>query len=93
MTAAPGHRHRSLVALGLRPGMKVRFRRDPSDRWKPARVERVERDGSLGLRDHKGAALSIPVELVEVETRGRRGAWTWERVVDRAAREEQLQLF
>ena len=82
-----------LVMLGLRAGMKVRYRREPSDRWKPARVELVEADGSLRLRDPKGAALSIPVELVEVSTRGPRGAWTWEPVLDRAAREEQLQLF
>lgn len=82
-----------LVVLGLRAGMKVRFRREPTDRWKPARVERIERDGSLGLRDPKGAALSIPVELVEVSTRGPRGAWRWETVLERAAREEQLSLF
>ena len=82
-----------LVRLGLAAGMKVRFRRVPSDRWKPATVECVEKDGSLGLRDAKGAARAIPVELVEVATRGPRGAWTWERVVDRAAREEQLTLF
>jgi hypothetical protein len=82
-----------LVRLGLTAGMRVRFRREPSDRWKLAKVECVERDGSLGLRDEKGAARAIPVELVEVQTRGPRGARTWERVVDRAAREEQLQLF
>jgi hypothetical protein len=82
-----------LVQLGLRPGMKVRFRRDPHDRWKIARVDGVEKDGSLALRDEKGAARAIPVELVEVATRGPRGAHTWERVLDRAAREEQLQLF
>ena len=82
-----------LVRLGLAAGMKVRFRREPSDRWKLARVERIERDGSLGLRDEKGASRAIPVELVEVETRGPRGARTWEAVVDRAAREEQLSLF
>jgi hypothetical protein len=82
-----------LVVLGLRAGMKVRFRRDPNDRWKRARVELIEPDGSLRLRDEKGASLSIPVELVEVETRGPRGAWTWEAVLERAAREEQLSLF
>ena len=82
-----------LVRLGLSAGMRVRFRREPTDRWQLARVECVERDGSLGLRDQKGGARAIPVELVEVQTRGPRGAKTWERVVDRAAREEQLQLF
>jgi hypothetical protein len=82
-----------LVELGLAAGMRVRFRRDPNDRWKLAVVERVERDGSLGLRDSKGASRAIPVELVEVETRGPRGAKTWEPVTERAARNEQLKLL
>jgi hypothetical protein len=82
-----------LVALGLAAGMRVRFRREPTDRWKLARVERVERDGSLGLRDEKGASRAIPIELVEVETRGPRGARTWEPVAERAARNEQLKLL
>lgn len=82
-----------LVALGLAPGMRVRFRRAPTDRWKLATIERVEKDGSLGLRDPKGASRAIPVELVEVETTGPRGAKTWEPVADRAARAEQLKLL
>ena len=82
-----------LVALGLAAGMRVRFRRDPSDRWKLAVVERVEKDGSLGLRDGKGASRAIPIELVEVETRGPRGAKAWEPVTERAARNEQLKLL
>lgn len=81
------------MALGLAAGMRVRFRREPTDRWRFATVERVEKDGSLGLRDDKGASRAIPLELVEVEHRGPRGARTWEPVVDRAAREEQLGLF
>ena len=82
-----------LVALGLAPGMKVRFRRQPTDRWCPAVVERVEKDGSLGLRDPKGASRAIPIELVEVETKGPRGAKAWEPVTERAARTEQLKLL
>jgi hypothetical protein len=82
-----------LVELGLSRGMRVRFRRDPSDRWQLATVEQVERDGSLGLRDGKGASRAIPVELVEVETRGPRGAKAWEPVTERAARNEQLKLL
>lgn len=82
-----------LVELGLAAGMRVRFRRDPADRWLLAVVEQIERDGSLGLRDHKGASRAIPVELVEVETRGPRGAKTWEPVLERAARNEQLKMF
>ena len=83
----------SLAALGLAPGDPVRFRRNARSRWRPATVERVERDGSLGLRDQKGAARAIPVELVEVATTGPRGARTWEPVTDRAARTEQLKLL
>ena len=82
-----------LIRLGLAAGMRVRFRRDPADHWRFAVVERVEKDGSLGLRDQKGGSRAIPIELVEVETRGPRGAWTWEPVTERAAREEQLKMF
>ena len=82
-----------LVALGLAAGMRVRFRRDQNDRWKLAVVERVEKDGSLGLRDGRGASRAIPIELVEVETRGPRVAKAWEPVAERAARTEQLKLL
>lgn len=83
----------SLAALGLAAGMRVRFRRDPTRRWQPAVVERREADGSLGLRDGRGASRAIPLELVEVETTGPRGARAWEPVVERAARTEQLRLL
>jgi hypothetical protein len=83
----------SLEALGLRPGLRVRFRRDPTKRWHLAVLERREADGSLGLRDGRGAARAIPLELVEVETSGPRGARTWEPVAERAARTEQLRLL
>lgn len=82
-----------LVELGLARGMRVRFRRDPHDRWSLAIVEHVEKDGSLGLRDNKGASRAIPVDLVEVETHGPRGARSWEPVTERAARNEQLKLL
>lgn len=83
----------SLEALGLAPGMAVRFRRKDGNRWRTAVVERVERDGSLGLRDERGAARAIPLELVEVATVGPRGARTWEPALERAARTEQLRLL
>ena len=83
----------SLESLGLAAGMRVRFRRANAIRWHLGTVERVERDGSLGLRDQKGAARAIPMELVEVATTGRRGARTWEPVLERAARTEQLRLL
>jgi hypothetical protein len=83
----------SLAALGLAAGMPARFRRSSTSRWRLATVERIERDGSLGLRDERGAARAIPLEQVEVATTGPRGARTWEPVVDRAARTEQLRLL
>lgn len=83
----------SLEHLGLAPGTAVRFRRRATGRWRAATVERVERDGSLGLRDAKGAARAIPLELVEVLTTGPRGAKAWEPVTERAARTEQLRLL
>ena len=52
----------SLEALGLAPGMRVRFRRDPTRRWQAAVLERREADGSLGLRD--GRALDDPAVAI-----------------------------
>jgi hypothetical protein len=83
----------SLEALGLAPGTAARFRRSDAGRWHRATVERVERDGSLGLRDAKGAARAIPLEQVEVATVGPRGARAWEPALERAARTEQLRLL
>jgi hypothetical protein len=91
--SSPGRNTDDLVVLGLRPGTAVRFRRRPGDRWQPAVVERVERDGSLGLRDGRGASRAIPLDLVEVAVRGPRGARSWEPAVAVAARTEQLGLF
>jgi hypothetical protein len=83
----------ALESLGLAPGMTVRFRRSGGTRWRTATVERVERDGSLGLRDAKGAARAIPLAMVEVATTGPRGARTWEPALERAARTEQMKLL
>lgn len=82
-----------LAALGLRRGDRVRFRRREGGRWHEATVERLERDGSLGLRDGRGAARSIPLERLEVRTTGPRGATTWEPGPERAARTEQMRLL
>ncbi len=82
-----------LAALGLRPGDRVRFRRRDGSRWHEAAVERVERDGSIGLRDAKGAARALPLDRLEVRTTGPRGATTWEPCSERAARTEQMRLL
>jgi hypothetical protein len=83
----------SLAELGLQAGDAVRFRRSEGERWKSATVQRRERDGSLGLQDGKGASRAIAIELVEVRTKGPRGATVWEPVVERAARTEQMRLI
>jgi hypothetical protein len=83
----------ALVAVGLRPGDRVRYRRNEGGRWHEATVERRERDGSVGVRDERGAARALPLERLEVRTQGPRGATVWESVVDRATRTEQLDLF
>ena len=82
-----------LAALGLRPGDRVRFRHRDGGRWHEAVVERVERDGSIGLRDAKGAARALPLDRLEVRTTGPRGATTWEPCPERAARTEQMRLL
>ncbi len=78
-----------LSELGLEPGQAVRFRRRRNERWKDAVVVRRERDGSIGLRDGKGAARSIPISCIEVPAAGRRGGAVWEPLT---TREGQAQL-
>lgn len=82
-----------LVAIGLRKGDRVRFRRADDEHWKQAAVMRRERDGSIGLRDENGASRAIAMELIEVRTQGPRGGVVWESLVDRAGRTEQLRLL
>jgi hypothetical protein len=83
----------ALLEVGLRPGDRVRFRRTEGGAWKEARVERRERDGSVGVRDDRGASRAITVERLQVRTTGPRGGTTWEAVVDRAERDEQLGMW
>jgi hypothetical protein len=82
-----------LTSIGLRKGDRVRFRRATDEHWKEAEVMRRERDGSIGLRDDKGASRAIAIDLVEVRTVGPRGGAVWEPVAERAARDEQLKLL
>jgi hypothetical protein len=82
-----------LRALGVEPGQRVRFRRQAGGRWHEGVATRLEKDGSVGLVDGKGAARAIPVDRLEVCRPGRRGAVRWEALAEVAAREEQLGLF
>jgi hypothetical protein len=83
----------ALLEIGLRVGDRVRFRRTDGGSWKEARVERRERDGSVGVRDSRGAARAITVDRLEVRSRGPRGGVIWEAVADRAERDEQLGMW
>ncbi|NLV56628.1 MAG: hypothetical protein GXY13_13555 [Acidimicrobiales bacterium] len=83
----------SLLDVGLHVGDVVRFRPRPGARWQEATVERRERDGSIGVRDAKGAARALTADRLEVPTVGPRGARTWEPLTARAEREVQLDLF
>jgi hypothetical protein len=83
----------NLLDLGLKVGEPARFRRRDNERWKEATIVRLERDGSIGLRDAKGASRAVPMQLVEVRATGPRGGRGWEPLADRANRVEQLDLF
>jgi hypothetical protein len=83
----------ALLAVGLRPGDRVRYRRPGGGSWEEGRVERRERDGSVGVRDAKGAARAIPLDRLQVRTTGPRGGVVWEAVAERAARDEQLGIW
>ena len=82
-----------LAAFGLRSGEAVRFRRTGRGRWRRGRLERIERDGSIGVRDDKGAARALPAGVVEVAATGPKGAATWEPLLERMTRGDQLELF
>ena len=83
----------SLDDLGLQPGEQVRFRRPDRARWQLGRIAGREADGSVRITDGDGAARAVPLHLIEVKRRGRRGALGWEALAERAARTEQLGLL
>lgn len=82
-----------LAELGLDEGDPVRYRRGDTGRWRDAKVVRREADGSLGVRDAKGALRALRLDQVEVRTTGPRGGVVWEPLPERAARTEQMGLF
>lgn len=83
----------TLDDLNLRAGDRVRFQRTSGSAWLEAKVVGVERDGSVALRDAKGAARSIAPHRLEVQVRSRRGALSWVPVLEHASRTTQLTLF
>jgi len=91
--SGPATDHSGLTSLGLSPGEPVRWRPSEAGRWQLGLVTRRERDGSVGVTDHRGLARSFPVQRLEVGCAGPRGAPRWEPLVERAARSEQLRLL
>jgi hypothetical protein len=83
----------ALLEVGLRPGDRVRFRRVEGGAWNEAKVERRERDGSIGVRDSRGASRAIPLDRLQVRTAGPRGGAAWEAATERAERTEQLGIW
>jgi hypothetical protein len=83
----------TVTEVGLRVGDVVRFRRNDAGRWQEGRVVGREKDGSISVRDGKGAARALAVDRLEVRSKGPRGGVVWEAVTDRAARTEQLGLL
>ena len=81
------------LQLGLRVGERVRFQQPGRARWQTGVVRHIERDGSIGIVDGKGASRAVRAEQVEVRRTGPRGAAGWEPLLDRAARTEQLSLL
>lgn len=84
---------RTLIAVGLRLGEPIRFRRHDAGRWLIGKVARVEADGSITLHDPDGAARSLRPDKVMVRRPGTRGRLVWKSVCDVAVTWEQLDLF
>jgi hypothetical protein len=93
MTGTPPSPPPPLEGLGLAAGDRVRWRERAGARWSEGRVIGRERDGSVGVRDGRGASRALVAERLEVRIAGPRGGRAWEAVTDRAARIEQLALW
>lgn len=83
----------ALERLGLRPREVVRFKRNDRGRYVIGKVEGIETDGSIALRDPDGSARSLRPERVEIRRPGPKGRLKWQLVSDVAITWEQLELF
>jgi hypothetical protein len=84
---------RTLIAVGLRLGEPIRFRRHEGGRWVIGKVLRMESDGSITLHDPDGNARSLRPERIQVRRPGSRGRLAWKTVSEVAVTWEQLELF
>ena len=83
----------ALARLGLRPSEAIRFKRNDTGRHIVGKVEGIEVDGSITLRDPDGSARSLRAERVEIRRPGPHGRLRWQTVSDVAITWEQLELF
>ena len=83
----------ALARLGLRAGEAIRFKRNDRGRYIVGKVEGVETDGSVTLRDPDGSARSLRAERLEIRRPGPHGRLRWQTVSDVAITWEQLELF
>ncbi len=72
----------ALERLGLRPAEAIRFKRNDRGRHIVGKVEGVEMDGSVTLRDPDGSARSLRPERVEIRRPGPKGRLRWQFVSD-----------
>jgi len=83
----------ALERLGLRVAEPIRFKRNGKGRHVIGKVEGVEHDGSVTLRDPDGSARTLRPERVEIRRPGPKGRLRWQLVSDVAITWEQLELF
>jgi hypothetical protein len=83
----------ALARVGLEEHQTIRFRREAGGRWIEGTAMALDADGSLGLCDKRGRRRSIPIDHVEVASRGPRGGRVWVPLAEVAAATEQLGLF
>lgn len=83
----------ALARLGLRRSEAIRFKRNDRGRYIVGKVEGIEVDGSVTLRDPDGSARSLRAERLEIRRPGPHGRLKWQVVSDVAVTWEQLELF
>lgn len=71
---------RNLAPLGLEPGSIIRFRRVDKGTWTIGKVARLEKDGSLGVFDGRGAFRAIQTEFCQVRRKGKQGGTVWKQI-------------
>ena len=83
----------ALARLGLRSVRRFVSSATIAAGTSSGKVEGIETDGSVTLRDPDGSARSLRAERVEIRRPGPHGRLRWQVVSDVAITWEQLELF